>query len=356
MEICFRNYRRVIIIVLMALVVLAIGKLTSEKEYYVETSYRDYAGADDGTFELRLWVSRSNYVQWWSDEQNDRYVLFVPGAMEGKKLNLTFPGVEYLFIDGEKVYNGEKYCFAEGEHILKMGEFSDSPIYDLNVMYTSRIASVFLETESQTLDTMHASKDFMESGKMLILDGKGRKYFEGDIEAIHCRGNSSFDDTEKKSYTVKLAQKADLFGMGEAKKWILTANALDDTLLRNTTAYTIARLLNLAYTPEAQYVDVYVNGGFIGNYLLCEKIEIGKNRVDIRDLEEENEILNGDLDPDTLEFFAEPLGRRFSTKGCQLDKEPEDLSGGYLLELELNDRYELEVSGFLTDRLQYVVI
>ena len=355
MEIRFRNYRRAITIVLMALVVLAIGKMTSEKEYYVDASYGDSAGADDGTFELQLWVNHSNYVKWWSDEQNDRYVLFVPGAMEGKKLNLTFPGVEYLFIDGEKVYSGEKYCFAEGEHTLKTGELSDSPAYDLNVMYTSRIASVFLETESQTLDAMHASKDSVESGKMLILDGKGRKYFEGDIEAVHCRGNSSFEETDKKSYTVKLAQKADLFGMGEAKKWILTANAFDDTLLRNTTAFTIARFLNLAYTPEAQYVDVYANGGFIGNYLLCEKIEIGKNRVDIRDLEEENEILNGDLDPDNLEFFMEPQGRLFSTKGYRLDKEPDDISGGYLLELETSDRYGLEASGFLTSRMQPVV-
>jgi len=355
MEIRFRKFRRVFIIVLMILVVVVIGTWIPDGEYDVEPSRINSIESADEVFELSFWVNGRTSVKWWRDEQNDRYVLFVPGAMEGKKLNLTFPDMEYVYIDDQKVYNGGKYRLAEGRHLLKAGGFSDSPVYDLDVLYTSEIASIFLETDSGTLDALHASKDYLESGRMLIFDGGGRKYFEGDIEAIHCRGNSSFEDTEKKSYTVKLSRKADLFGMGAAKSWILTANAFDDTLLRNTTAFAIARLLKLAYTPEAQYVDVYANGRFIGNYLLCEKIEVGKNRVDIRDLEEEMELLNGQPDPEILEFFMEQQGRLFSTKGYRIEKEPDDISGGYLLELDSSDRYGLEASGFLTSRMQPVV-
>ena len=69
--------------------------------------------------------------------------------------------------------------------------------------------------------------------------------------------------------------------MGTAKKWILTANAFDDTLLRNAVAFSIAKMLGLDYTPDVQFVDVYANGKFLGNYLLSEKIEIGKNRINI---------------------------------------------------------------------------
>ncbi|MDE7477990.1 MAG: CotH kinase family protein, partial [Lachnospiraceae bacterium] len=168
-------------------------------------------------------------------------------------------------------------------------------------------------------------------------------------------GNSSFEETDKKSYSVKLSEKADLFGMGEAKKWILSANAFDDTLLRNVMAFQFAKILKLAYTPDVQYVDVYANGRFIGNYLLSERIEVGKNRVNIRNLEDTVEVLNGGLDSDSLEFFMEPMGRLFSCKGYMIEHEPEDLSGGYLLELETSDRYGLEASGFLTSRMQPVV-
>lgn len=51
----------------------------------------------------------------------------------------------------------------------------------------------------------------------------------------------------------------------------------------------------------------------------------------------------------------EPMGRLFSTKGYLVEKEPEDLTGGYLMEIETSDRYGLEASGFLTSRMQAVV-
>lgn len=350
MKVRGKNFRRAIVLVSMLFVVLAIGNPGAE-EYVVGADSVENPADPQEAFALSLWVNKNTAVRWWQDDQNERYVLFMPGAVKGKKLAVTFPGMEYVYIDGQKVKNGEKYRFTEGAHSLK----ADSASYQLEILYTSEIASVFLETASGTLDDIHASKDYEESGRMAVLDGRGSKYYEGDIEAMHCRGNSSFEDTQKKSYTIKLSQKADLFGMGSAKKWLLVANAFDDTLLRNTTAFSIAELLNLAYTPKAEYVDLYINGEFVGNYLLCEKIEVGKSRVDVRDLEKAVEELNEGMDLSAAEFFMEQQGRLFSTKGYRIGNEPDDISGGYLLELETSDRYGLEASGFLTSRMQPVV-
>lgn len=355
MEMHLKRFRRVIVVVMMALVVIVIGNIDFFKEHSAESVNADSMGAVDEVFELSLWINKSAAVKWWQDDQNDQYILFVPGAMERKKLDLTFSGAEYIYIDGKKVYSGEEYRFKEGKHTVKAGDSSESPAYDLQVLYTSNIASLFLETDSGSMEMLHASKDHAESGRMLIIDGRGHKYFEGTVEEMHCRGNSSFEDTEKKSYTIQLSKKADLFGMGSAKKWLLIANAFDDTLLRNTIAFSIADLLKLSYTPEAQYVDVYENGRFIGNYLLSEKIEVGKNRVDVRNLEKEVKLLNDVPDLGTMEFFMEQQGRLFSTKGYRIEKDPDDISGGYLLELETSDRYGLEASGFLTSRMQPVV-
>lgn len=100
---------------------------------------------------------------------------------------------------------------------------------------------------------------------------------------------------------------------------------------------------------------MYINGNFVGNYLLSEKVEIGKNRVNIRNLEKEVVSLNKNCNLADTDFFMEQQGRLFSTKGYHIEKEPEDISGGYLLELETSDRYGLEASGFLTSRMQPVV-
>lgn len=304
--------------------------------------------------ELSVW-NGSLCIEWWKNEQDNAYYLFLPGAFDNKKLNLTFSGAEEILLDDKKVSYGDRCRLKEVSHVLRGGVGADSDAYQLEVMYTSDIASVFLETQSGSLEQLHAAKENSESGTMTILDGRGRRYFEGEIENLHCRGNSSFEETDKKSYLLKLSQKADLFGMGAAKKWILTANSFDDTLLRNAVAFSIAKMLRLDYTPDVQFVDVYANGRFLGNYLLSEKIEIGKNRINVLDLEKETEALNDGLNPEELEFFMEPMGRLFSTKGYLVEKEPEDLTGGYLMEIETSDRYGLEASGFLTSRMQAVV-
>lgn len=353
MELYYRNLRRAVIVLVVSFIII-IGSLGSDEGYDVEAAHMGNMEPAGELGDLFVWVGHGISVRWWRDERNDRYVLFIPGAAD-KKLKLTFSGVDNIYIDDQKIDNGEKYHFTEGSHILQFGGWGSESVCDLEVLYTSDIASLFLETESGTLDYIHTSKDHLESGRIQVLDGKGYKYYEGNIEEIHCRGNSSFENTDKKSYTIKLSQKAGLFGMGAAKKWILVANAFDDTLLRNTTAFSVAQILQLSYTPRVQYVDVYANGMYIGNYLLCEKIEIGKDRVEVRNLEREVEVLNGEAVPDNMEFFMEQQGRLFSTKGYRIEREAKDISGGYLLELDTSDRYGLEASGFLTSRMQPVV-
>ena len=345
---------RAVTLVLMALVAAGIVLWDFGNPYDQQKFVEAQETTPEEAFELSAW-SGNLCIKWWKNEQEDVYYLFLPGSLKKKKLNLTFSGADEIFVDDKKVSYGDRCRLKEGSHELRKKSSKNSVEYSLEVMYTSDIASVFLETQSGSLEQLHASKENSESGRLTILDSRGHRYFEGEIENLHCRGNSSFEETDKKSYLLKLSQKADLFGMGAAKKWILTANSFDDTLLRNAVAFSIAKMLRLDYTPDVQFVDVYANGRFLGNYLLSEKIEIGKNRINVLDLEKETEALNDGLNPEELEFFMEPMGRLFSTKGYLVEKEPEDLTGGYLMEIETSDRYGLEASGFLTSRMQAVV-
>lgn len=308
----------------------------------------------NGEFELSLWLTDNLCINWWKNEADNTYCFFIPNAFKNQKMRLTFSGIPYLTIDGKKITSGSKYCLAQGTHSL-ITEENNNTAYTLTVWYTSGIPTFFVQTQSGSVESIHSSKQLSESGKLLIMDSRGRSYFEGIIDEIHCRGNSSFDKTEKKSYTISLNKSIDLFEMGKAKKWLLIANAFDDTLVRNASAFFIAELLKLPYTPKFQYVDVYINGNFVGNYLLSEKVEIGKNRVNIRNLEKEVVSLNKNCNLADTDFFMEQQGRLFSPKGYHIEKEPEDISGGYLLELETSDRYGLEASGFLTSRMQPVV-
>jgi hypothetical protein len=110
----------------------------------------------------------------------------------------------------------------------------------------------------------------------------GEKEAESEIMdlTIRGRGNSTWW-YPKKPYAIKLGRKMSLLGMPEAKKWILLANYRDRTLMRNALAFEVARQTDIGWTPQGHFVEIVLNGTFIGTYFLCEKIEIKKNRLDL---------------------------------------------------------------------------
>ena len=318
---------------------------------------------NDEIFELALWNvteilgSEGNdiLIKWWYNQCDDTYYFFVPKSLVEKGMHWMFSETGRVMINGTPIENGSQCDLAEGTYQVSSERATGTSQFKMVIRHSSNIASMFLETESGSLDYIHESKENFERGNYTLLAGKGNLYYAGSIDDIHCRGNVSWTDTDKKSYQIKLTEKMDLLGMGADKQWILLANAFDSTLMRNTLAFDMAQELGIPFTPDSEYVDVYANGQYIGNYLLTEKIEIDQERVNVTNLEEQMELLNEGKALKEYEFFMEQQGRLFSTKGYRIEKQPEDISGGYLLEIEMSDRYGLEASGFMTSRMQPVV-
>ena len=118
---------------------------------------------------------------------------------------------------------------------------------------------------------------------IIIENGKIALKQTGDLRI---RGNSS-KDLEKKSFQLHLNEKENILGMpAKAKKWGLLANHMDKSLIRNLVAFKISSLLGQKYSPACKSVDLILDGSFEGNYIICDKIEKGKNRVELDDLDE----------------------------------------------------------------------
>ena len=86
----------------------------------------------------------------------------------------------------------------------------------------------------------------------------------------------------KKPYQIKFDSKVDLLGLGKAKKWILLANDLDVTNMRNDIALAMAEMLGREYDARGRFVELYFNGDYTGLYYLINKVEISKASVDLR--------------------------------------------------------------------------
>ena len=107
------------------------------------------------------------------------------------------------------------------------------------------------------------------------------------IEYIRGRGNGTWS-MNKNPYKIKLQDKANLFGMGKSRTWVLLANYFDGSLIRNRIVSWLGQAVGLEYTPEGTFAEVVMNGEYLGNYYLCEQVQVNKNRVDIDELKEED--------------------------------------------------------------------
>lgn len=360
-----KNTKSILFVIMTAVMVLfaffIIGNSNEKVEPKRTAALEEFYQSEEA--ELALFHNLSDkienatdiFVRWWKQPESSKCYFFLPQGLYGKELYWIFSDQIEVFIEDEQITEYSRFELEEGEYSVRIIKDGIESLYQVEVRYSSSIGTFFLETRSGNLDYLHETKDNWESGNYSLLREDGRLENAGSIRNVRGRGNASWTDSEKKSYQITLENKADLLSMSESRKWLLLSNTFDDTLTRNEVAYAISEDLGLPYTPKSEYVEVYANGEYIGLYSLTEKIEIDSNRVAIRDLEKETEALNEEIDLSQCEFFMEEPGRLFSVKGFRIPKQPEDISGGYLLELEMLDRYGLEASGFITSRMQGVV-
>ena len=76
---------------------------------------------------------------------------------------------------------------------------------------------------------------------------------------------------------------APLFGLPKESDWVMYAPYTDKTLMRNFLAYTMSNNLG-HWAAHCRYVEVVLNGQYVGVYVFMEKIKRGSGRVNIAKL------------------------------------------------------------------------
>ena len=154
---------------------------------------------------------------------------------------------------------------------------------------------------------VHSKTEYV--GATLQINGEGVTVPVSATCSVRGRGNTTWN-WPKKPYLIRLDSKASLLGMPKHKRWILLANFMDRTMMRNLVAMKVASLTSLDWTPRCEPVELVLDGKHVGNYLLIEQVRVDKDRVPV-------------------------------TEMTPQDNEGEAVTGGYLLELDFH--YDNEV-------------
>ena len=293
-------------------------------------------------------------------EKGDAKYLFLPASADLTKLSLTFatePASHKVMLSGNK---GMTYLSdavdvievaavgADGYREITASVGKGKQPLTFRVMQASAIPTMYLTSSdaAQGRDWVDASKSNAATGTMNLIGADGTPVYSGELKQIKARGNSTFTYAEKKSYQIKLAEPSDLLGKQEqVKTWVLLASYFDATQMHDKLIKDLAAELGLAYTASCDWVNLYYDGEYRGVYLLSEKNSVGATSVAITDMEQAYEQLNEGYGTDMTTALAEnSYGQQYQyTKDL---KEPENITGGYLI--ELNHEMWDEVSGFKT--------
>lgn len=157
----------------------------------------------------------------------------------------------------------------------------------------SNLPIVVLNTGGQVIP--EAMK--ITAGMSIIANGQGQINHVTDppneyngLVGIELRGSSSLQ-YDKKNYSIETRDiagadlKVPLLGMPEESDWALISPLNDKSLLRDMLAYWFASRA-MDWAPRTRYVEVVLDGDYIGVYLLLETIKRGKDRVDIAKLKD----------------------------------------------------------------------
>lgn len=247
-------------------------------------------------------------------------------GISGKEVSVCVPNeTDISNLVATFTTNGDKVFINDVEQIsgVTVNDFSTPIIYRIiskqNVVqeykvtiYSFDLPAVYVTTPQQT--PILSKDDWVKDGIMRVWKVDGVIDDLGGT-SVKGRGNSTWG-FPKKPYAIKLDKKAEVLGMPKHKRWVLLANWIDRTLMRNHIAFTIAKNTeSLDWTPRGEFVELILNGKHLGNYYLCEQIKIDKNRVNMAEME------STDIDGDAI-------------------------TGGYLLEMDVN--YD-EINKFRTD-------
>ncbi len=306
--------------------------------------------------------------------REDKYYVFLPAFAEGEHLYSS--SVTGVYLRDIQTLNpaGEAAGYVhyppqapleeialDRDYALCLSVAQQQTPITVRFMRGENIAAMFINTLSGSLDAVMADQDHKEEASMTLLRADGSVDYDAPMKYIKGRGNTSWTYTPKRSFNIRLEEDADILDMGASDKWRLIANGLDPTLIRNKMAYDLADAVGMPFSVDSRFIDLYIDGNYWGVYLITDRVEIGEHRVEVRDLEAATAAVN----LEKLEHYpmvylgAEDAGQSdFADREAYSDipNDPEDITGGYLVEFTSYVAKDDTTPMFATDSGKYFFV
>ncbi|MBE5921887.1 MAG: hypothetical protein E7269_03935 [Lachnospiraceae bacterium] len=158
-------------------------------------------------------------------------------------------------------------------------------------IYCSELPVMYINSETAYYDITKEYTD--EDTTTINLVGNDTysddSYWYSGTGEVKLRGNSTAY-RPKRPFKIKLSEKADLLGLGtedgksyKSKHWVLLANDIDHSLIRNKVLYDFSGDIGTEVYFDSTNITLIYNGQYEGVYQLCEHRRVDPGRIDITD-------------------------------------------------------------------------
>lgn len=223
-----------------------------------------------------------------------------------------------------QLYIYDTYAFADVGYIYDWAiTFGDEPALPF-VFANSNLPIVKINTGGQVINN-----EPKISAEFYIIDhGPGMMNYPTDTDYAYAgtilvelqgftgpgypKKNYDFDLTDAAGFEIDTV----ILGLPSENDFILKAEYLDLSLMKNQIAYTMSRRMD-RYAPRTKYCELMIDGEYLGVFSLTEKIKRDANRVDIAALNP-TDITGEEL---TGGYIIE-INENFSPNDWESDYEP----------------------------------
>lgn len=318
-----------ICIALFAFSAVGFAKTTDETEREVE-SY-EYSTMGNNKIHIQT-IKGKNY-------------LFLPASEQGFDVKRLDCGDLKPAVKSSEEENGKEKLNID---LIEKGTGSEGEVqsFTLYVMQSENVPAMYLTSKNKSdegREWVDTSKENAAKGSMVLQTAEGKDIYNGKLSQIKARGNSTFKYYPKKSYQIKLDENTSL--VSDAKKgktWVLLASYTDPTKMVDQIWKEAAAVAGDPYAAKEETIDLYYDGEYRGTYMLSEKNQINKNRIDIKDMEEAYEAVNPSGYGDSTNMVKKKATNKYKqpyyyskqiVNGSQQDITEPAEKGGFLIEM-----------------------
>lgn len=339
-----------VLIPLLFITIFAYKKEAAQKQAATFTYLGEHLIFDDISFSSD--GKQLQEIKLYRDKDFDSYHAYIP-ALPKDSLHIYFNHCKSVIFDGTELSSGDALPSVEAgiPYLVQALTWTDEVFWEdyITFYFCDTLPSMFVTTESNSMEYINADKTLKESATFATYTCDGKLDTIGYCN-IAGRGSSSWSRSQK-SYNLNLSDATSILGMDSVARWALLANYSSEfPQIKNKIVFELAERLEIPYTTQSEFVQVYLNGQYNGLYLLTQRVDVGDGSVKINNLDSANQLLNSEED---YHGDFETVANGLSMAGALLANTPDTISGGYLL--EFNARYERETSYFTTPQ-QYVSI